>query len=500
MWGDSYQHTMIAQLLVDNNGLFDSWEPYADLRSFTYHFGFHAASAVFHWITNIPMVKTVLWVGQILNGLAVFTPCLLARRISNNRWAGVIAVLLAGLLSPMPMYYVNWGRYTQLAGQVILPVAVWLSWETFGAERRHWRLVALTWLAVGGLALTHYRVLIFYVMFVLTWLLVTFWRDGRKALSRVVTVGVGGAALFIPWFIHIAGGRIVANFGQQLSTSAGQVSNFIQQYNKIGDLTLYLKPIGWLLFVIAIGWGLWRRQRGVLVMGLWWFLLLIVTNPQWLRLPGSGAISNFALFMAAYIPWGVLVGALIASHFLYWVSSKFWNILLVLGVVTTGWLGFKSRMTDLRVAQHAMMTRPDLNAMTWIRDNTPKDAKFLINSFFAYGGGVIVGADGGWWLPLLAHRANTVPPLNYGTETGKEPGYRIWINRVTSQIQESGVNAPSTIRLLKDHGITHIYVGQQQGRVNYHGPHVLDFEVMKQSVRYKAIYHRDQVWIFEVVP
>ncbi|MCS7287410.1 MAG: DUF1616 domain-containing protein, partial [Anaerolineae bacterium] len=28
MWGDSYQHAVIAQLLVDNGGLFDSWEPY----------------------------------------------------------------------------------------------------------------------------------------------------------------------------------------------------------------------------------------------------------------------------------------------------------------------------------------------------------------------------------------------------------------------------------------------------------------------------------------
>jgi hypothetical protein len=43
MWGDSYQHSLIAQLLVDNLGLFQSWEPYADLLSFTYHYGFTAS-------------------------------------------------------------------------------------------------------------------------------------------------------------------------------------------------------------------------------------------------------------------------------------------------------------------------------------------------------------------------------------------------------------------------------------------------------------------------
>ena len=38
LWGDSYHHTMITQLLLDNGGLFQSWEPYVPLNSFAYHF------------------------------------------------------------------------------------------------------------------------------------------------------------------------------------------------------------------------------------------------------------------------------------------------------------------------------------------------------------------------------------------------------------------------------------------------------------------------------
>ena len=71
MGWDSYQHTMIAQLLVDHGGLFSSWQPYTDLTTFTYHFGFHIAVAVFDWITHMAMSKAVLWVGQLLNVLAV---------------------------------------------------------------------------------------------------------------------------------------------------------------------------------------------------------------------------------------------------------------------------------------------------------------------------------------------------------------------------------------------------------------------------------------------
>jgi hypothetical protein len=398
------------------------------------------------------------------------------------------------------MFYLNWGRYTQLAGQVILPIAVWLSWEIFERERRDWYLIGLTWLAVGGLALTHYRVLIFYVAFVLAWLTLYLWQDWRRALSRLVSIGLGSALLFLPWFIHIAGGRIVANFSQQLTTSAHQVSDFAQTYNAIGDLTLYLAPAGWLLLAVALGWGLWQRKRGTLIIGVWWFLLLVATNPTWVRLPGSGAISNFALFIATYLPWGVLVGSWGAALVVGLTSTKLGAILGTFGLIVTGLLGVRYRMADVHRTEHALVTRPDLRAMAWIREQTPEDARFLVNSFFAYGGSVVVGSDAGWWLPLLAERENTVPPLNYGTEDGTEPGYRLWVNEVTAQIQEAGIADPATLALLKAHGVTHVYVGQRHGRVNYGGPHILDPSLLLQSDLYRVIYHRDRTYVFEVSP
>src|SRR5262249_17792569 len=48
LWGDSYHHTLIAQLLIDHQGIFQSWQPYAPLATFTYHFGFHANVAFVH--------------------------------------------------------------------------------------------------------------------------------------------------------------------------------------------------------------------------------------------------------------------------------------------------------------------------------------------------------------------------------------------------------------------------------------------------------------------
>lgn len=500
MWGDSYQHTAITQLLVDHGGLFDSWEPYAPLQSFTYHFGFHAAAAAFHWLTGLGVTRTVIWVGQVLNGAAVIALYPLAVRASGSRWAGTVAVLIAGLLSPMPMFYINWGRYTQLAGQIILPAAVVLSWAALENQRRDWRQISLCWIATGGLALTHFRVLIFYILFVAAWAILSLRRGiRRRVLPRVTRVGIGAAVLFLPWFIHTFAGGIPDLVERQLTTAASRLPSYTQHYNAIGDLTTYLPPIAWLLLGVAIGVGLWRRRRGVLLTSLWWLTLLIVANPAWLSLPGSGAISNFALFIAAYIPAGVLIGGLFAEV-VSRLPRRWWVTLATLiCVVAVGLGGARIRIEDVRVSQHTLVTRPDLQAMAWIEENTAKDARFLANSFLAYGERAIVGSDGGWWLPLLAGRANTVPPLNYRTEQGPWPEYRERVLDIVRQLQQTGVDDPATLALLEEQGITHVYVGQQQGRVNYRGPDVLDPAALLDSPHYRPVYHQDRVWIFELV-
>ena len=147
---------------------------------------------------------------------------------------------------------------------------------------------------------------------------------------------------------------------------------------------------------------------------------------------------------------------------------------------------------------HALATRPDIRAAEWIQENTPQDARFLVNSFFAYDDTVIVGSDGGWWLPLLARRQTTLPPLNYGSERGPRPDYVHWINALTTEIQNKGIAHPDVLALLRARGVTHVYVGQRQGRVNYGGPHVLEPEQLLASPNFRPVYHQDRVWVFEV--
>lgn len=508
MWGDSYQHTMIAQLLVDNGGLFDAWLPYAELQTFTYHFGFHSAVAAFHWVTGASMPRAILWVGQILNILAVLALYPLAVRIGGNRWAGVGAVFVAGLLAPMPMFYTNWGRYTQLAGQVILPAAILLAWSVLEGHARDRRLLVLAWLVWGGLALTHYRVLIFSICFFPAYFLFHVRREQIvEAVRQIAWLGVGGGFLFLPWFIHTFAGKITANLARQLSTSPDAISAWTQQYNSIGDLASYL-PMGlWLVFVLALAWGLWRRERALAVFALWWFFVLLAANPRWLRLPGEGALSNFAVFIAAYIVVGVVLGTAageLANRFQIadlrlQIARKRGAVLALALLMVIGLWGARERALEVRAEPHALMTRADVRAMEWVRNNTPRDARFLVNTFFAYGGSVVVGSDGGWWLPFGARRQTNLPPINYGSEQGVRADYREWINALPRMIQEKGIGDASVIAEMRARGIRYVYIGQRQGRVNYAGPHVLKPSELLADARFRLVYRQDRVWVLEVL-
>jgi hypothetical protein len=52
--------------------------------------------------------------------------------------------------------------------------------------------------------------------------------------------------------------------------------------------------------------------------------------------------------------------------------------------------------------------------------------------------------------------------------------------------------------LLKERGVTHVYIGQQGGRVGNPGPPLLQAGLLSESPYYRVVYHQDRVWIFEM--
>lgn len=518
-WNDSYHHTMITQLILDNYGLFDSWEPYARLRSLTYHFGFHTYTACFywatHWLTGTETPRTVVLVGQLLNALAALALYPLAVRLSDGRrWVGVVAVLCAGLITPMPMYYVNWGRYTQLAGQVILPIALWFTMDAMDGQRMNVRRMVLAVLVVGGLFLTHYVVFAFYLMFMVLymgWWLVGRWRrkeSWRPALLALLLIGLVTALLFLPQIIGVFRGSLPHFLTAYLKEPPSQ--EFIKVFNKWRPLSDFVPPY---LAGIALLGGLWAlvRRKEMAVLLLWSGCLFLMSNPRWLGLPGQGSIENFTIQIVLYIPSAILAAYLIVI-LLEWGCNAWERVKPLISLVAAG-LCVLAAAAGIRQQKNIInpdwrfVTSADEKAFEWVRHNTPQDAKFLISSHLSFDGNLVVGIDAGLWLPLLTGRQTIVPPMSYGFEAGPHPWYLWEVNAMAHLIKKNGPTRLDTVKYLLTQGFSYVFIGDNRNRKAKIAMPVLgdllNPEILRSSEYFRTIYPPDGKeggpWIFEIV-
>ncbi len=508
LWGDALHHTTITQLLLDHGGLFNSWQPYTPYESLTVQYGFSAVSAVLAWITGWSSVQASLWMGQMVNILAVFSAYPLALRLSRgSHWAGVGAVLLAGLVSPMAAYYVNWGRYAQIAGLAILPGGLWLligAAEGEASRKVSLAKIALAAVVLAGMALTYYRLMFFYAVFAAAWLVC--WglptcranlRLWLGLLARLALTAAIAGLLFLPWWLRMQG-----------SALAGLVESAVAQGTPLERVLADYQP--WLYFfnyvsrplaalaLIGLVWSLLRRDWSVAAVALWTLGLASLKALALLRIPGADMVQNFAVLISLYLPAALLGGYALgrAAEALERLNPRLGGAAAALLIVAAGaWFAWQGRAM---AAPHtyALVTRPDLRAMVWIEQSVPEEAVFLVEGFSVQGY-TAVGADAGWWIPLLAGRANTMPP-QYAlmNEVPAEPEYTRQVVQLVKDLEATSLTETEGIQALCEMGVTHIYIGQRQGLVGEGARQLYALDELLNSPVLTLLYRQDRVAVF----
>jgi hypothetical protein len=533
MWGDSVQHTVMTQLFLDNNGLFESWLPYASFDSLTVQFGFSAVTAMFAWLTGLSSLQATLWTGQILNLLAVLALYPLAVKVAGGqRWAGVGAILAAGLLSPTPAVYVNWGRYAQLAGQVILPAAGWLFWEALelgGQQQRSalrlsqnpsinssllsanrvfhqmpWKTILLTGLTLTGMTLTYYRMPFYFAAFaaalLVGWALPAWKFDLRQwglGLTVALICGMTAVVSILPWIFNVTGGHL-ASAVEAGVTEGSQLENVLRDYQNWLNLFIYIPAWMASLALVALLASILKKQWLPASMALWAMILASLVALSLLRIPGANMIQNFAVIIAMYIPVALLTGWLVGWISGYPVLKKeAGQIGIGFFIILAGISGALNQRSLVRPDQYAMITRPDLRAMAWINENLAKESRFLVEGFTIYSGYTAVGSDAGWWLPLVAGRENTMPP-QYAlmNERPTQFGYTTQVVELVSHLETHQPSSPDGRRQLCEWRITHVYIGQRQGQVSLSRYQLFSPKDFISNPHFELVYHQDRVYIF----
>jgi hypothetical protein len=517
-WVDSIHHGMISRLILESGGYPDTYAPYLDLDSSRYHPGFHSLLASFVWLSDLDLEQAMLTFGQVLNALVVFPVYLLTKSLTSDKGSAVIAALIAGLFSAMPAYYTSWGRYTQLAALLILPVAfVWIHnlqkqhpipVNTSAIEldiildrrykRARWRYLLLAGIASAGLFLTHYRIAVFLTCLIAADFISYMyprrkqglsWLDILKDLAWIALGGLFALLLIIPWLPSTVRTLFIPMLSLWQGGNATPFGGFVWSFltTALGTYTLVLAALGLLL-------GLLQRRWFTITLILWVALLFFLANVDALGLPGGGFITNLSVEITLFMPISVLGGYLIAQLIELWMKVIPQRMLKIVqsAIVVT------AMILSLIAARHLipilnpitfLFRQADKPALTWIKDNIPADETILINPF-SWGYGFYAGADGGYWITPLTGLKTMPPPVLYGLDYDLQVVEAI--NELNQQVIESGGNAEALHPLLLDTGINYIYLGSRGGPIS---PLAL-----RSSPLYKLLYNQDGTWLFEVIP
>lgn len=521
MWHDSVHHTLITQLVLENGGLFSSWAPYLALKTFSYHFGLHINTANVAWLTGFSAHFALLWFCQLLNIMAIWSVGGLAFAFTKNRWSIMIPILLAGFVLYTPNLYTNWGRYTQLAAQVVYPALIgYIYWQwqeqkfTFGG----WIVAGITLAALG---LTHYRVLTVYPFFLLSVFFVAPPRYpiSRKMLKNSPYVWLGlhlliAGLILLPWLLSHLESTIFGMFVKRMTVSPimGSTSpvawqellwNSITSYWGFGHLPL-------LVFLFAIfSFGLaWQKElhKPALLTTLWWVSLVMVSQLANIdKLPGKGIVDGFTTWLQLYVP----ISLLCALGFLQIFRSSQQKFLAGSLLLLFPLLLFRQRTADIFPARHQMVTTPDLHAVQWMQNNLPATAKIMTAGEEEFKN-MVTGTDAGVWLAYLAQLNTTSLPMIYTTEKPTQVGY---FQELVDFHQQSIAltkqnDTVGFAQLLEGYQVDYVFVGQQQGQT--HKPKLIGTDnslppnpdgispAFLQSVpNLQVIYHQDRVWMFE---
>lgn len=484
---DSYHHTLIAQLIHDNGGLPNDYQPATDrLISFSYHYGYHAMIAALMWLSGWGSRLLVLVSGALLVMFTTLSIALLTEEITEKPIAGIAAGILTGLVFVLPIHMLQWGRYPQMSA--IALIAVFL--EGIIAYYKHrdrpidLRKIALFGLIAAGIALTHYRVTIMAALAVV--FLVLLIKDRKYSiksnyqllLSMLATAGIA-LFLFSPWLW-----RVVQAHQTGYAITLADINPAYYSIFRL-DPNVLNYPTN-LLVVVIIGagliWGMIKQKWFIFWLSVWPIAMLLLSDPRIFSL----SMDRISVIVSLYLPAAVLGGWLIQEVYMH-IKNVYHPILTAALLVPIIWSGTVAVNKNLVLSN--FVTPQDLAAAEWIKANTPSDAYFAVNTFkFDFSSNFVIGIDAGYWLPLLANRSTVTIPMIYEIEMFQRPDG-------LQQLMElynlgSDLTTQKAIDYLQQEKITYIYIGENGGRI--------DPNLLLKSTEFSLVYQKDKVYVFKI--
>ncbi len=503
-WSDSLHHTLLTQLTAVQGRLPASMEPFFPVALGDYHLGLYSITAIVEWLAQVPAHTALLWTAQALNGLCGMGVYLVLDR-KVGRIGAVVAATVVGLLSHQPAFYVNWGRFTQISGQVILLVAWLVTWEAIVLWKR-WRegrRTELIWhtffaaLLSGAVFLLHFRVVVFYaplVMMVVAW---EWWQARQDKTIDLLILGTFAAGFLALAVVAPVAWDAVRSFGARqsnppsLSPSALRAS-LDQYFSFEWEAVPILAARTWLLITtgLAAVFGLLRRNGLVLMAVLWAITLYLIGDAYRLGVPLLAVTNLGAVLIMLYLPIGLITGGATEEFLgLFRGQRRQTAVRLVAAfVLGAAFVASHVRVTEIEPHRH-FVKQEDVLAMAWIKENTEADATFAVNTYFWLASHPH-GTDAGYWIPYFTGRRMTSAVMLSSLATQE---YQSRVNEMSRAAERLTLDN-SALDELQELGVEYIYIGANG---DFSGPS-LNAAQLSQSGKATLVYQTPHVSIFRI--
>jgi len=456
-WVDSISHTFWIQKMVAAGGVPRYLLPELP-GAFAPYITFDITAAAFTALAEIPAATGVLWMSLLVSALIPLSLYRLGKVLWGDWKPAALAGLLSGFVFTYPAFLLAWGRSTTLTLCVLFPL---LAAEIIRLRQvpyrglEYWKSFAFILILSTGVFLSDPfgfpLTILFLAAFFIAGLIPSTTPEDSPALDSHPL-----AAIALAYVIVLPYLRWVRE-----NTFVPPESSFTEGLQPLANLTfLIASPRDAVLVAIAV-FGLVmliieRRSRELVILTL---LMILFSLPAL----SNSFIPAANLQLLLCLPAALLAGYFLAdsagmiAHWSYPVVAYGILVLETAGFLLWGLLAGPNLFPPAVI----LADKADLQALNWIRENTPTDSRFF-NQPALWQTGIYRGVDGGYWILNETGRGQLIPPAIYpsGGET-----YRARINNWARAALTFDACSEDFWVLMEEARLEYIYLKDGVGRL-----------------------------------
>lgn len=524
----------ISRLIVDNNGIPDSWEPYISTK-LSYPPGFPSVIAWFNIISNVQIPTIILFFTNFIQALLPLGVYAFASVIFKNKFQSIAAAIIA-MIAAYPaftsgdnaiilLYFItivtlaiiyseiNLKSYLSLVILFILSVTGFLVYSTYA----FYLLLIIFAFFIQKFSINNLKkILNNYIILVLFLVLLPFLFTFNY-YSQFYTKNVGQSAYILAEWNRSAEGQIpkqndLINVAYSfllepfLYILDGKITSSFLELNvfTLYDLIFVFVFLASIFIVLRT-----KNKIGLVVILLYTIFILFSNVLSYVQLQVFPIIdkvpmmyylrpARFSLFI--FLPLSLLFSFFFIKTRNWIVFSKLNLSILILVILTL--VGLYNIILHLSlVASSPLVAADQKNAFDWISASTPKNSRIL-NMIVGFDPGGFKG-DAGQWIPAFTDRQIIFPPVSvFENVSIPEIQERLQLMRL---IDDNKINTPEFKSLTKKFNINYVFLTDRY--VFFDSKHkISDYEFKKVNPveflnvsDYKLVFQLNQTYVFQVI-